>query len=135
MSLFAILYSADDLTPEQVIGQLFPDGTLPPELDVSVGLVKPKNYILQDVGVPARVEVYFTLDKERAGAARRAPGAAVRAFVGTTTGDLVLMYYETPVVRRSRTSRDYARDYSDLDIQGWTPVDEIRLPRDEAANG
>ena len=131
MSLFAILYVADDLSPEQAMSKLFPDGKTPSELRVSASVVPPKNYILETTGVPARLEVWFALDKEHAGAARRALGAAARALVGTVEGDLILLYHDTPVIRRAGGTREYARDYPGLEIPDWTPVDRIRIPRDD----
>ncbi len=131
MSLFAILYTADELTPEQVMATLFPEGAAPSELQVRASVVKPKNYILETTGVAARVEVYFQLDKERAGAARRALGAAARAFLGSTAGDVILMYNDTPVIRRKGDTREYAREYPGLEIPDWTPVETIRIPRDD----
>ena len=132
MSLFAILYTADELSPEQAIAKLFPGQAAPPhELSARASAIKTKNFIREDCGVAARTQVYFTLDKERSDAARQALGAAVRAFVASTDGDMVLLYHDTAVVRRVGAVREYSQP-ADFAIPGWNEVANIRLPRDAA---
>jgi hypothetical protein len=133
MSLFAILYSADDLTPEEVVRKLFPEGVPPPELTARATVLKRKNYVFEEFGVSARVQVYLSLDKSRSADATRALGAAARTFLGMTSGDMVLVYHDTPVIRRTSTTREYVRAYREFEVPSFVPVDTIHLPRDAAS--
>jgi hypothetical protein len=129
MSIFAILYTADELTPGDALGTLFPSSAdVPERLTARPSVVKRPNFILEVFGIAARTSVYFALDKRDTIAAMRTLGAAVRSFAESTTGDLLVMYIDTPVLRRAGGQREYLGRFSDFAMTGWKSVEAIHLP-------
>lgn len=133
MSLFALLYTADPLSPEQVIGILVPGATGAkygsPALDATARKVDDP-FVSEDLGLAAHTRVYFALDQDTLDEGHAKLAAAVRRFADATTGDLVFLYNDIAVLRRRSGQGEYRRASPDFAFPGWTAVDHIQLPRD-----
>lgn len=131
MSIFAILYSSDEMSPEAAIERLFPHHKSAAatfqctELDARASRVTTPNFLIEEYGISPKVKVYFELNKLLAGDARRTLGAAIRSFVASASQDLLLLYCDIPVLRRSREGSVYARDYGDFKVADSDPVDVV----------
>jgi hypothetical protein len=110
MSIFATLYSAEPLNPALALAICFPTDIVvvePPRAHVALQALhataifsEPSPFDLDVIGISPRVAIYFALDIHHSIAARGTLVAAVKAFLETVHGDVVVTYLDEIIVRR-----------------------------------
>jgi hypothetical protein len=141
MSIFATLYATEPATPREALRMAFPgsdivDGTPPrvttPGVDASSWVPSPPSFHEELIGFAPAVLVYFVLDKFDTVTARRDLSAAVRSFLRSSRGDVVLCYLDDPILKRDAGGSWYKSSYDDfVDGQEWVEVPRVEIPRDE----
>lgn len=141
MSLFAILYSTDPTTPDGALSAAFPEQATQSGSDLvrvqtdaldAMASRRPRpNFDLELFGFEPAVSIYFAIDKEHSMDARPQLAAAVRNFLLSTRGDVVVMYLDVLVLKRLAGTAVCATAYSDLvpdDGRDWAIVSELAQP-------
>lgn len=141
MSIFATLHATAPVSPRDALALAFPVQAIPerPPFKIAVdGLeataTKPKkpNFLADDFGFDPAISLHLALDKTALDAARMQLADAVRAFLRGSRGELVVLYIDTPIVKRDPTGAWVKRGYEDLvGAEGFEVVDEVRIPREE----
>lgn len=138
MSLFAILYATNPSTPEAALAAALPGHEVQTDrdrsrvetdvLDVSAMRQTRPNFDLELFGFEPAISIYFAIDKWRSTEARQQLAAAVRNFLSSTPGDVVVTYLDTIVLKRLGETAVCASAYADMlphGGTGWTTVPEL----------
>jgi len=141
MSIFATLHATAPTSPRDALALAFPVDAIPAQAPFRVAVegleataLKPgkPNFLRADFGFDPAVSVHVALDKTALVAARTQLASLVRAFLRGSRGHLVLLYIDTPVVKRDASGAWVKRGYEDLvGAEGFQVVDEVSIPREE----
>ena len=143
MSVFATLHATEPANPREALSLAFPLTAIPqrPPFTVTIAGVQASavppstpNFLADDLGFDPAISLHLTLDKTALHAARTQLARAIRAFLRGSRGDLVVLYIDTPVVKRDATGAWVKRGYEDLaGAEGFEVVDTVSIPRAEEA--
>ena len=142
MSIFATLYATEPASPRDALRMAFPGATViedtPPRVtttgvDASSWVPPQPNFHEELIGFTPAVVVYFVLDKSDTATARRDLSAAVRSFLRSSRGDVVLCYLDDPILKRDASGACYQSAHGEF-VEGpeWREVSRVEIPRDQA---
>ena len=138
MSLFSILHAVEPSSPEAALAAAFPGAAVTSEsplayvtkeaLHATARRSERTPFDLEVIGIHPNVSIYFALDKFRSAEARETLVTAVRNFLSTTHGDVVVKYLDDTIIKRIGTASICVTRYADMLPVGnadWTIVPEI----------
>lgn len=127
MSISATLYSAEQSpSAEAIVALRSHESAL---LSVAVVPMPKQHFITDDYGLEPHVLVQFTLHKEHSSQSRAELAVAIREFLAASERDVLVMYLDTPVLRRAGSARQVAPGYEQFapEVTGWL-VSSIEAP-------
>ena len=118
--------------PGSVITEGDPPRVATPSVNASSWAPSQPNFHEELIGLTPAVLIYFVIDKSDTVMARNELSAAVRSFLGTSRGDVVVCYLDAPILKRDAGGACYKSSYSDFVGGGeWVEVEQIEIPRDK----
>jgi hypothetical protein len=141
MSIFATLYATEPTDPREALRMAFPVATIIEDdlfrvttsyMNASSKTPSHPNFHEELIGFDPAILIYFILDKADTFMARQDLSAAVRSFLGSSHGDVVVCYFDFPILKRDAQGSYYKTSYEDFANEGeWMGVDRIDIPRDK----
>ena len=127
MSISATLYSGEPSPSAAAINALRSHES--DLLSITVVPMPEQHFITEDYGLEPQVLVQFTLNKEHSSQSRAELALAVREFLAVSERDALVMYIDTPIIRRTGESRQVAPGYEQFapEDAGWL-VSSIDAP-------
>lgn len=127
MSIFASLLSAEQSPSSEAIEGLRTHAS--DLLSIAIVPMPEQHFITEDYRLEPHVLVQFTLNKEHSSQSRTELALAVREFLAASERDVLVMYIDTPIIRRAGDARQVAPGYEQFapEDAGWL-VSSIDAP-------